>query len=264
MRLRFIVGLLERDDGHRVPAVTWPSTARTRMLDRLEAGQALLSSRLERHLSTVPSVLERFSDGARRIVTLAEQEARQLGHPHIGTEHLLLGIVAEGGSAAARVLMASGATLDACRAKVAEAVAVPARVGDAGDLQFTDRAKRALERASRLSLRRQDEQVATQHILLSLLDVEGTAGQVLRGLAVDLAGVRAAVASSADNDEFAAQGAEATAAHRSSPRCRECGSTLDTALAHRVMSSQGDGRRPREFVVVYCSSCGSAIGATDV
>lgn len=209
-------------------------------------------------------MLERFSDGAHRIVTLAKGEARRLGHPHIGTEHLLLGIVADGGSAAARALVASGAILDACRDKVAEAVAIPGRVSDAGDLEFTDRARRALERASRLSLRRSDERVDTEHLLLSLLDVEGTAGQVLRGLAVDLAGLRAAVAASADNYEFAAQAGEGTATHRASPRCPACGSALDGALAHRTLTSQGDRRSPREFVVVYCSSCGSAIGATGV
>ena len=109
-------------------------------MDYRLAGRAFNSlSGFDGHLSTVLSVLERFSDGAHRIVALAETEARRLGHPHIASEHLLLGIVADGGSAAARTPVASGATLDACRDKVAEAVAVPVIVSDAADLQFTDR-----------------------------------------------------------------------------------------------------------------------------
>ena len=60
-------------------------------------------------------VLELFSDAARRLVVLAEEEARRLGHGHIGTEHLLLGIMADEESEAARALVAAGATLDASR-----------------------------------------------------------------------------------------------------------------------------------------------------
>ncbi|MDQ3642926.1 MAG: hypothetical protein M3450_16030 [Actinomycetota bacterium] len=207
---------------------------------------------------------ERFSDGARRVVALAEEEARRLGHGHIGTEHLLLGILADGESAAARTLVSSGATLHGSREKVADVVPAAEGIGEAGDLQFTDRANRALERASRLSLRRHDEHVDTERVLLSLLDVEGMAGQVLRGLAVDLARVRAAVASPADAERDEAGSAGGGAANGASPRCSACGSTLDTALAYQVLISRGEGRQPREFVVAYCSTCGSAIGATAV
>jgi ATP-dependent Clp protease ATP-binding subunit ClpA len=199
-------------------------------------------------------VLERFSNAARQAVASAEQEARRLGHGHIGTEHLLLGILAGGEDSAARALVAAGATLDGSRDKVAEAVSAEG-TGTVGDLQFTDRAKRTLERASRLSLRRHDEHVETEHVLLSLLDVEGTAGQVLRGLGVDLVRVRAALASPPDDGDT-------RAAHGASPQCAVCGSALDTALAHRVVTSHGESRHRQDFVVVYCSNCGSAIGAT--
>jgi len=199
-------------------------------------------------------VFERFSNAARQAVVHAEEEARGLGHSHIGTEHLLLGILAGGEDSAARALAAAGATLDGSRDKVAEAVSAEGP-GKVGDLQFTDRAKRTLERASRLSLRRHDEQVETEHVLLSLLDVEGTAGQVLRGLSVDLERVRAALASPPDDEV-------APAAHGASPRCAVCGSALDTGLAHRVVTSRGESRHRQDFVVAYCSACGSAIGAT--
>ena len=199
-------------------------------------------------------MLERFSNGARQAVARAEEEARRLGHGHIGTEHLLLGILAGGEDRVGRALVAAGANLDGARDKVAEAVSAEG-AGKVGDLEFTDRAKRTLERASRLSLRRHDEQVETEHVLLSLLDVEGTAGQVLRGLGVDLVGVRAALASPPDDEDT-------RAGHGASPRCAVCGSALDTALAHRVVTSHGESRQSQDFVVAYCSGCGSAIGAT--
>ena len=208
---------------------------------------------LNSHLAYRLLVLERFSNAARQAVARAEEEARRLGHSHIGTEHLLLGILADDEDRSAR-LAAAGATLDGSRDKVAEAV--PAEgTGTVDDLQFTDRVKRTLERASRLSLRRHDEQVETEHVLLSLLDVEGTAGQVLRGLGVDIERVRAALASPPDEEVT-------PAARRASPRCAVCGSALDAALAHRVVTSHNDSRHRQDFVVAYCSGCGSAIGAT--
>jgi len=198
-------------------------------------------------------VLERFSDGARRVLARADEEARRLGHGHLGTELLLLGIMSDGESRAARALVAAGATLDGSRQKVAEAVSAEGS-SKAGDLPLTDRAKRALERASRLSLRRHDDQVETEHVLLSLLDVEGTAGQVLRGLAVDPARVRAVLESPSDDERTGA-------ADRAAPRCAVCRSALDTALAHRVVTSHDESGHQQDLVVAYCSSCGSAIGA---
>lgn len=196
------------------------------------------------------------------MVTLAEEEAHHLGHGHIGTEHLLLGILAEGQSLSARALVATGATLDAARDKVAEAVAVTAEGPATGALQYTDRARRALERASRLSLRHHADHVQTEHVLLSLLDVEGTAGQVLRGLAVDLARVRAALDPTAYDDRTVPGPIDPGPRGRASPRCPACGAALASALSHRVVTSAGEGPGPRGFLVAYCSACGSAIGAT--
>jgi ATP-dependent Clp protease ATP-binding subunit ClpA len=211
---------------------------------------------------TVGRVLERFNSPARRVVALAEEEAQRLGHGHVGTEHLLLGMLAEGESSAARALVASGATLEGCRHKVLEAVPVESQGRAPGELQFTDRARRTLERAGRLSLRQHDEQVGTQHILLSLLDVEGTAGQALRGLAVDLARLRLALDST---EEHAGRGAgKGEVAERDGPRCGVCGSPLDNALAHRVLTSRSRTRQSQQFVVAYCVICGSVVGATAV
>jgi len=207
-------------------------------------------------------VLERFTSPARRIVALAQDEARRLGHGHVGTEHLLLGILAEGHSSAARALAASGATLDGCREKVAEAVPVTDGGSSATELQFTDRAKRAIERAARLSLRQHDEHVDTGHLLISLLDVEGTAGQALRGLAVDLARLRVALDSRIDEERSRRVSEEGGVLEHASPRCGACGSALATSLTHGVVTSRGDTRQPQQFLVAYCASCGSVIGAT--
>jgi hypothetical protein len=137
-------------------------------------------------------VFDRYSHQARTVVERAEAEARQLGHPHIGTEHLLLGLLGVDGSAAG-ALRGAGARLDAARSKVAEAVGVRAASPFRGDLAFSARAGRALDRAARSSLQRRDDQVETAHLLLGVLDVEGRAGQVLRGLGVDHGRLRAAV-----------------------------------------------------------------------
>lgn len=223
---------------------------------------------------------ERFSTAARMAVLNAEEEAGQLGHGHVGTEHLLLGILAEGDSPAARALVAWGADLNGARIKVAEAVGPERAAGPPRDRAYTDRARRALERASRLSLRRHEPQVTPEHILVSVLDVEGRAGQVLRGLGVDVSGLRAAVEGSRDE---IASGASRTAAfvaplagtHREKapPTCGNCGAPLEKTLAHQTMPSpgtavergdRGDRGDRRLFVIAFCSACGSALGASAI
>jgi ATP-dependent Clp protease ATP-binding subunit ClpA len=206
-------------------------------------------------------VFDRFSDTAQRVLVLAEDESRRLGHAQIGTEHVLLGILAEGTSSAARVLELSGATLDASRSKVEEAVGVAHRASGGGSIPFSDRAKRALERANRLSLRRRDPNVETEHVLVSILEIEGRAGQILRGLAMDPVGVRDTVDSLMEERPVAAaRTEEATEPRR--PRCRGCGSALDGSLSHRVMISHGDAGEVRELLIAYCSACGWVFGSS--
>ena len=201
-------------------------------------------------------MFERFSDQAARAVELARSEAGRLGHGHVGTEHLLLGILAEGDNLAATSLQASGATLAGCRELAVEAVADQSPAGAGTDLQLTKRATRALERAARLALRRHDAAVETTHILLSVLDVEGRAGQVLRGLAVDLNALRASL-----NAPGAAPAvptpADGRRPARTPPRCGRCQASLAESLAEQVVT-----RPPAPpYVVVYCSACGTAISA---
>jgi ATP-dependent Clp protease ATP-binding subunit ClpA len=203
--------------------------------------------------------VERFSERARNVVASAEDEARQLAHPHVGTEHLLLGLIAVDGPAAA-ALRSAGATQDATRDKVAEAVG-RAGAGGHGERDFSPRARRALERASRLSLHRRDAHVEPEHLLLGVLDVEGRAGQVLRGLGVDVTALRETT------DLRSGDGGTTMSPGRSlpAPQCAVCGTALDGALSYRVVPAAGAaGARltdHRDFVIAYCSSCGAALGA---
>jgi ATP-dependent Clp protease ATP-binding subunit ClpA len=208
---------------------------------------------------TVAVVFERFSDQARTAVELARGEARGLGHGHVGTEHLLLGILADSDNPAARALTTAGASLAGCRELAVEAVAEQSPAGAGTELRLTQRANRALERAARLALRRHDAQVETSHILLSVLDVEGRAGQVLRGLGVDLNALRATLDSPAS--EAATVGSppiEPPLPDEVGPRCAQCHASLADSLAEQVVT-----RAPAPpYLVVYCSACGSTIGAT--
>jgi Clp amino terminal domain, pathogenicity island component/UvrB/uvrC motif len=133
---------------------------------------------------------ERFTDRAQRVIDLAQEEARTLGHNYVGTEHLLLGLIDEGEGVAATTLESLGIGLEAVRQQVAEIIGqsqqTPAR-----RIPFTPRAKKALELSRREALALGHSHVGTEHILLGLLrEGDGVAAQVLVGLGADLNGVR--------------------------------------------------------------------------
>jgi ATP-dependent Clp protease ATP-binding subunit ClpC len=138
-------------------------------------------------------VFERFTDRARRVVVVAQEEARLLGHNYIGTEHILLGIVHEAEGIGARALTAMGVELASVRGLVEEIVG---RGGTepAGHIPFTPRAKKALELSLRESMQLGHNYIGTEHILLGLLrEGEGVAAQVLVRLGADLSRVRQGV-----------------------------------------------------------------------
>jgi len=138
-------------------------------------------------------VFERFSERARQAVVLAQEEARRLQHHYIGTEHLLLGLLAERDGIAARALATLGIRSDDTRADV-EAIVGRGDVVPTGQIPFTPRAKKTLERALREALSLKHHYIGTEHILLGLArDDEGVAAQVLRGRAVDGDSVRGEV-----------------------------------------------------------------------
>ncbi|MGH9082175.1 MAG: Clp protease N-terminal domain-containing protein [Acidimicrobiales bacterium] len=129
-------------------------------------------------------MFERFTDRARRVLVLAQEEARSLNHAFIGPEHILLGLIHEGDGLAAQALTSFGVTLEAARQAVGKAVAGEPGPGEpAGSPPFTATAKRALERALRHSLELRSPEIRPEHLLLGLLDVDGVVPEVLVGLA---------------------------------------------------------------------------------
>jgi prophage maintenance system killer protein len=136
---------------------------------------------------------ERFTDRTRRAVTLAQDEARGLGHNYLGTEHLLLGLLAEGQGIAWRVLDHLGVSAAAARSQV-EAIIGRGQGTPAGPIPFTPRSKKVLELARKEAKRLCHNYIGTEHLLLGLVrEGEGVAAQVLAGLGADRARVVAEV-----------------------------------------------------------------------
>jgi ATP-dependent Clp protease ATP-binding subunit ClpA len=146
-------------------------------------------------LGTVVSMFERFTKRARRVVVLAQEEARELRHNYIGTEHILLGILAEPESVAARALTRFDVSLAGARDKVTAIVGIGQKELKKGHIPFTPRAKKVLELALREALQLHHNYIGTEHILLGLVrEGDGVAAQVLKEYAGgDLLAVRAAV-----------------------------------------------------------------------
>jgi Clp amino terminal domain, pathogenicity island component len=138
-------------------------------------------------------MFERFTDRARRVVVLAQEEAGRLNHNYIGTEHLLLGLIHEGEGIAARALEALGIRLEVVREEVEEIIGRGSEP-PAGRIPFTPRAKKVLELSLREALQLSHSYIGTEHILLGLIrEGEGVAAQVLVTLGADLARVRGQV-----------------------------------------------------------------------
>ncbi|MEO0011212.1 MAG: hypothetical protein RIQ39_801 [Actinomycetota bacterium] len=138
-------------------------------------------------------MFERFTDRARRVVVLAQEEARMLNHNYIGTEHILLGLIHEGEGVAAKGLESLGISLDAVRAQVEEIIG-QGQQAPSGHIPFTPRAKKVLELSLREALQLGHNYIGTEHILLGLIrEGEGVAAQVLVKLGADLNRVRSTV-----------------------------------------------------------------------
>src|SRR6266567_7202184 len=112
-------------------------------------------------------MFERFSDRARRVVVLAQEEARMLNHDYIGTEHLLLGLMHEGEGVAAKALESLGISLEAVRRQIEEIIG-QGQQAPSGHIPFTPRAKKVLELASREALQLGHNYIGTEHLLLGL------------------------------------------------------------------------------------------------
>jgi ATP-dependent Clp protease ATP-binding subunit ClpC len=135
-------------------------------------------------------LFERFTDRARRVVVLAQEEARLLNHNYIGTEHILLGLIHEGEGVAAKALESLGISLEAVRQQVEEIIGQGGS-SPSGHIPFTPRAKKVLELSLREALQLGHNYIGTEHILLGLIrEGEGVAAQVLVKLGADLSRVR--------------------------------------------------------------------------
>jgi ATP-dependent Clp protease ATP-binding subunit ClpC len=153
-------------------------------------------------------MFERFTDRARRVVVAAQDEARLLGHNHIGSEHLLLGLLDVQGGAAVHVLESAGITAEAARVQVEE-IAGPADKSPRGHIPFTPRAKKILEMSLREALEQHKSYIGTEHILLAVIgDADGIGAQVLERLGGSLSALRQRVLET-DNAATPEEAAEA-------------------------------------------------------
>jgi ATP-dependent Clp protease ATP-binding subunit ClpA len=152
-------------------------------------------------------MFERFTDRARRVVVLAQEEARMLNHNYIGTEHILLGLIHEGEGVAAKAMESLGISLEAVRQQVEEIIG-QGQQAPSGHIPFTPRAKKVLELSLREALQLGHNYIGTEHILLGLIhEGEGVAAKSLESLGISLEGVRSQV------EEIIGQGQQAPSGH---------------------------------------------------
>jgi ATP-dependent Clp protease ATP-binding subunit ClpC len=152
-------------------------------------------------------MFERFTDRSRRVIVLAQEEARLLKHNYIGTEHLLLGMLADGEGDAARTLESLGVTLEAARHEIREILG-EGHEPQQGHIPFTPRAKKVLELALREALTLRSQSIGSVHLLLGLIaEGHGVGAQVIERLGAPLAAVKERAAEFAGNEPGPAAGA---------------------------------------------------------
>jgi Clp amino terminal domain, pathogenicity island component len=216
-------------------------------------------------------VFERFTDRARSVLVLAQEEARLLNHSFIGTEHILLGLIHQGDGVAGQALESLGITLEAVRNRVEETIGMAGTI-PGGSPPFTPRAKKVLELSLREALQLGHSYIGTEHILLGLVrEGEGVAATVLVGLGADLGRVRQTVIGlmpghEEDNVEDAESTGSMSSEYSSSspqPRCPQCRIALADGARFRtieVPSDSGDSDSEAISIdVVYCTHCGMTL-----
>jgi ATP-dependent Clp protease ATP-binding subunit ClpC len=211
-------------------------------------------------------MFERFTDRARRVMVLAQEEARLLNHNFIGTEHLLLGLIHEHDGVAAKALASLGVTLDGVRDKVEEIIG-PAGADTTGSPPFTPRAKKVLELSLREALQLGHNWIGTEHQLLGLVrEGEGVGANILVASGVELSAVRNRVLDLLNGGEVDTVGAADSARVEPgapAPHCANCRSALAEWARYVILEVQpGDeaaGLNPLPVTFVYCSRCGRAL-----
>lgn len=172
---------------------------------------------------------------------------------------MLLGLLSEKNGVAAVLLRNAGASLAAARHKVAEVVNFEAGTTTTDVLPLTPRAQRSIERAGRYSRQKREPEVTAEHVLFGVLDVEGLACQVLRGLNVDIGNLRDALAATTTVSTLALPGKRPAAVKAVAPRCPWCRAVLEGSLAEAVLSTRGDEQHTN-VSVVFCTACGATLG----
>jgi ATP-dependent Clp protease ATP-binding subunit ClpC len=216
-------------------------------------------------------VFERFTDRARRVVVLAQEEARMLDHNYIGTEHILLGLIHEGEGVAFKALESLGISLADVRGDIDEIIG-RGQAAPTGHIPFTPRAKKVLELSLREALQLGHNYIGTEHILLGLVrEGEGVAAQVLQKRGADLNRVRQAViqllsgyvggSPSVETAVEPTMHAPIPSAVRTEdfPTCPSCLAPLSETMTVKVLDVAVP-EEPARVKIAYCSRCGSALG----
>ncbi|HEV8572958.1 MAG TPA: Clp protease N-terminal domain-containing protein [Actinomycetota bacterium] len=225
-------------------------------------------------------MFERFTERARRVVVLAQEESREMGHDHIGTEHLLLALIREQDGIAGQVLGEAGITLESARKQVEAALGrgEPEPKRRSGKrwrrhVPFTARAKKTMELALRESLGLGHNYIGTEHLLLGLLSLgEGAGSEALANLGASPAQLRESVLKLArtrpegptptvEFRETEFEMREASFGEAANPRCPKCHSDLaETATVRSMDLPIHDGEGTRTVAFVFCRRCGSSLG----
>ena len=210
-------------------------------------------------------VFERFTDRARRVVVLAQEEARLLNHAYIGTEHLLLGLVSEGEGVAARALAALNITPEAARNEVKLIVGGGSEAPPQGYIPFTPRAKKALELSLRNALGLGHSFIGTEHILLGLVQEgseagAGAAARVLHALGAEPDAIRQqvmALISVPGPGGAWSRTASSSQDPPTGPLCPQCRALTTETANTAALTIPGPEGVLLPFVAVYCGMCGA-------
>jgi len=205
-------------------------------------------------------MFKRFTDPARRVVVLAQEEARMLNHNYIGTEHILLGLIHEGEGVAAQALKSLDISLEAVRQQVGEIIG-HGQAAPIGHIPFTPRAKKVFELSFREALQLGHTYIGTEHILLGLIrEGEGVAAQVLQQMGADLGRARREVIRLLSGDHPAAGETAGAAQSVEAARCGSCQAWLSDSGRITALEVQDEEGRPTTVRLLYCSRCGVPIG----
>jgi ATP-dependent Clp protease ATP-binding subunit ClpC len=216
-------------------------------------------------------MFERFTDRARRVVVLAQEEARLLDHEYIGTEHLLLGLLSERDGVAAQALAALDITLEAARAQVEQKVGRGA-AATSGYIPFTPRAKKTLELSLREALDLAHNSIGTEHILLGMVQVDPKMGagvglEVLQLLGAEPDAIRgqvmALISESGPESERAGAWSRPAATSQdppTGPLCLQCRALTAETAKSAAVTIPGPQGEALPFVAIYCGMCGATYG----